>query len=303
MKRLFFAVVVLLSAAIQALAAGFSGGGSTRNSFYVPVLVNPGTVITGADPVTDTTGHTEVACGLVSGERTGVIVFIGQSLSVNEVPTTRVPTYSKNHQLNIWDGKCYQTKESMLGINVSGGLVTDQRGTWMSRLADQMISNNKYDRFVIVPMAVGNTTVGQWADNTASPYLFNNINTVAKRMRDAGLPCTAIHWGQGESDTNAGTSQASYTASLNKVIAAFNRELPGCPILVAKETWNGSAFNSGIQAAQAAVVNSTTVFTGEDVDSIPTTTTYRYDNLHLNELGADTRASAAYTRLVAVLGL
>lgn len=261
----------------------------------------PGLVIVGADPVLSTVGRTVVAPGTTAGERTGVFVIIGQSLSVNEVPTTRIITHVKNHQLNIYDGIVYNTLEPLLGTNVSGGTVFDQRGTWMSRLADNLITHNRYDRVVLVPMAVGGTTVAQWADNSAPPYLYNNIGTVAKRIRDAGLKCTAIHWGQGESDTSAGTLQAAYTASLNKVIAKFNQEIPSCPILVAQESYYYGATSAAVLAAQAAAVNGTTVFAGENLDSLGPA--YRYDNTHLNEAGADQRAVLVEAALVTALGL
>lgn len=261
----------------------------------------PGSVIVGADPVLSTIGRTKVASGTVPGERTGVFVIVGQSLSVNEVPTTRSITQVRNHQLNIYDGIIYNTQEPLLGINVSGGSVTDARGTWMSYLGDNLITNGRYDRVVLVPMAVGGTTVAQWADNSLAPYLYNNIGTVAKRIRDAGLRCTAIHWGQGESDTNAGTSQASYTASLAQVIAKFNNEIPNCPILVAQESYYYGATSPAVLAAQVAAVNGTTVFAGENLELLGSS--YRYDNTHLNEAGAAQRAIMVEAALVAALGL
>jgi hypothetical protein len=298
-KRLALALCLLLVTA--PLAARMAPGGLSRNIFSVFTICPPGSVITGADPVLDTTGRTAVSCCLNAGERTGVFVFIGQSNSVNEVPTVRTPTYAKNHQLNIYDGDCYQTQEPLLGINVSGGTVTDARGTWMSREADRLIADGHLDRVVIVPMAVGATTVGLWADDANAPYLRDLIGTVARRIKAAGLPCTAIHWGQGESDTSAGTTQAAYSAALGTVIATFNRELPGCPILVARESYYYGATSAAVLAAQDAAVNGSTVFAGENLESIGSS--YRYDNTHLSESGADLRAALVEAAMVTALGL
>jgi hypothetical protein len=283
------------------LAARVAPGGLAWNVFSSFSIYPPGGVITGADPVLDTTGRVEVPCALDPSERTGVFVFVGQSLSVNEVPTILTPTYSKNHQLNIYDGKCYRTKEPLLGINVSGGAVTDARGTWMSHFADRMIAGGHLDRPIIVPMAVGGTTVAQWADDASAPYLRNLIGVVARRIQAAGLPCTAIHFGQGESDTSAGTTQAAYAASLAKVIAAFNQEMPGCPIFIARESYYYGATSSAVLAAQDAAVNGVTVFAGENLESLGSS--YRYDNTHLNEAGADARAALVEGVIVAALGL
>ncbi|MBY3225251.1 sialate O-acetylesterase [Rhizobium laguerreae] len=283
------------------MAMIFGGAGLALNNFLSPsaFYVYPaGDVITGAEPVLDLTGRIEVARGDI-GPRTAVIVSIGQSLSVNEVPTPYVPVNTNIDQLNIFDGKLYRAKDPLLGINVSGGTVTDLRGTWMLRMADKLIADGHFDRVILVPMAVGNTRADQWASETTAPYLFNKINVVALRLRDAGLSCTAIMWGQGESDTSAGTSQASYTASLNKIIAEFNHAIPGCPILVAAESYYYGATSAAVVAAQAAVVNGTTVFAGENVDSIGSGG--RYDNTHLNETGADQRATLAVAALMAAL--
>ncbi|MBB3521035.1 sialate O-acetylesterase [Rhizobium sp. BK456] len=280
----------------------FGGSGLAYNRYTSEkayYIYPPGSVITGADPVLDLTGRIEVPKGDLSN--TAVIVVIGQSLSVNEVPTPYVPVNTNIDQINIHDGKLYKAKDPLLGINVSGGTVTDQRGTWMMRMADKLISDGHYDRVILVPMAVGNTRVGQWADPSQAPYLFNIINTVGLRIRDAGLPCTAIMWGQGESDTAANTSQASYAASLQKVIAEFNRAIPGCPVLVAQEAYYYGNTNAGILAAQASVVNNSTVFAGENVELIGPSG--RYDNTHLNEAGAEQRATLAVAALKAALNL
>ncbi|MGO7422628.1 sialate O-acetylesterase, partial [Rhizobium ruizarguesonis] len=253
------------------MAMLFGGAGLAQNNFASPAafyIYPAGDVIAGAEPVLDLTGRVEVARGDI-GPRTAIIVVIGQSLSVNEVPTPYVPVHGGAiDQLNIFDGKLYRAKDPLLGINVSGGAITDLRGTWMLPMADKLIGDGHFDRVILVPMAVGNTRADQWANSASAPYLFNKINVAALRLRDAGLPCTAIMWGQGESDTSAGTSQVAYTASMNKIIAEFNHAIPGCPILVALESYYYGATSAAVLAAQASVVNGTTVFAGENVDSI-----------------------------------
>lgn len=277
----------------------FGGKGLTYNRYTADgaYYIYPSAgVIQWTEPYLDLSDRVETPLG--SLDRTAVIVFIGQSLSVNSVPTAYVPVNTNIDQLNIWDGKLYKAKDPLLGIN---GGDPARRGTWLLRMADKLITDGHYDRVIIVPMAVGNTRVGQWSDPNLEPYLFKRINTVGLRIRDAGLPCTAIMWGQGESDTRDGISQASYTASLQKVINEFNRVIPGCPILVAQEAYIYGTTSSAILAAQASVVNNTTVFAGENVELVPPSG--RYDNTHLNEIGADQRATLAVAALVAALNL
>lgn len=274
----------------------FGGYGLAKNSFLSPdaYYIYPSAgVIAQTEPYLDMTGRVEVERGQID-DRTAVIVFIGQSLSVNSVTTRYVPVNSNIDQLNIWDGKLYKAKDPLLGIN--GGALG---GTWMLPMADKLITDGHFDRVIIVPMAVGNTRVGQWSDPNLAPYLFRRINTVGLRLRDAGLPCTAIMWGQGESDTSAGTSQAAYAAALSKIIAEFNRAIPGAPFLVAQEAYYYGNTSPAILAAQASVVNGTTVFAGENVELIGPSG--RYDNTHLNAAGALQRASLAVAALMAAL--
>lgn len=274
----------------------FGGYSLAKNSFIHPdaYYIYPSAgVIAQTEPYLDMTGRVEVERGQID-ERTAVIVFIGQSLSVNSVTTRYVPVNSNIDQMNIWDGKLYKAKDPLLGIN--GGALG---GTWMLPMADKLITDGHFDRVIIVPMAVGNTRVGQWSDPNLAPYLFRRINSVGLRLRDAGLPCTAIMWGQGESDTSAGTSQAAYAAALSKIIAEFNRAIPGAPFLVAQEAYYYGNTNAGILAAQASVVNGTTVFAGENVELIGPSG--RYDNTHLNAAGALQRASLAVAALMAAL--
>ncbi|TBB27346.1 hypothetical protein ELH48_09380 [Rhizobium ruizarguesonis] len=283
------------------MAMIFGGAGLALNNFLSPgayyIYPSEG-VIQWTEPYLDLSGRVEVGRGSIDS-RTAIIVFIGQSLSVNSVPTAYVPVNPNSiDQLNIWDGKLYRAKDPLLGIN---GGDPAHRGTWLLRMADKLITDGYYDRVIIVPMAVGNTRVGQWSDPGLEPYLFNRINTVGLRLRDAGLPCTAIMWGQGESDTSAGTSQASYAASLQKVIGEFNHAIPGCPMLIAREAYYYGNTSAAVLAAQASVVNNTTVFAGENVELVPPSG--RYDNTHLNEAGADQRATLGVAALVAALGL
>jgi len=286
------------------IVAAFLGYAAiVHNNFTHPdaYYISPAdAVISGAEPVVDLTSRVEVTCSPMS-PGTAVIVVVGQSLSVNSVPTAYTPAQNNVDQLNIYDGKCYKAQDPLLGINVSGAPVTAKRGTWMARLADNLVAHGRFDRVIIVPMGVGATTVDQWASDSTAPYLKNKINAVALRMAQAQIPCTAIMWGQGESDTGAGTSQASYAASLHTVIAEFQRAIPACPMLIARESYYYGSTSSGVVAAQASVVNGTTVFAGEDVDSIPPAG--RYDNTHLNEVGAAMRADLAETAILKALGL
>jgi Carbohydrate esterase, sialic acid-specific acetylesterase len=277
----------------------FLGAALDNNRYPVAMayyIAPPQKTITGTTPFLDLTGRVEVPAGNLS--RTAVLVFAGQT-SVNNVPTPYAPVNGNIDQLNIYDGKLYRAKDPLLGVNLAGLTVSDKRGTWMMRMADKLIADGHYDRVILVPMAIGNTRADQWADAIDTPFLFNNIKVVGLRMRDAGLPCTAILWGQGESDTSAHTSQVAYGGSMRKVIAGFQRAMPGCPFLVAREAYYYGNTSAPILAAQDALVDGKTVFAGENLELVAPSG--RYDDTHLNEEGAEQRAVMAKAALLAVL--
>ena len=252
-------------------------------------IANPGQWIENTDPYVFKGRHELIGCGVTG--KTAVIVVAGQSLNVNGVDSRYTPKQAGNRQMNIYDGKCYTTREPMLGTNGTGG-------TWMARFADNLIEAGKFDRVILVPMAVGNTNVSQWADTKNPPFLGRNIGIVGKRLKNARLTCTAVFYGQGESDTRDDTTKDAYLASLQEVVSLFNQAMPGCPVLVARESYIYGKFGPQIQQAQAAAVNGTTIFAGEDSDSI--SPAGRYDNTHLNSIGAEQRAQMAVNALIAV---
>src|SRR5262245_16246844 len=79
------------------------------------------------------------------------------------------------------------------------------------RLADLLVSNSKFDRVIIVPVAIGGTSVAMWA---TGGVLSNCITAAMARLASRGIVpgmtnvTFAFVWGQGESD--GGTSQAAY---------------------------------------------------------------------------------------------
>lgn len=271
-----------------ALLIFMSGCGSGGGDAATPVVAQDTPApVQFAQPFSDTTGRVVVPCTQPKG--TAVIVVVGQSLSVNNVDSIYAPTQALNHQLHIQDGLCYQTKDPMLGIN-------GELGTWMGRLADKLITDGRYTKVVIVPIGVGATTVAQWAG-----VLKVRIDFTGAQLAAAGLTCTAVLWGQGESDTAAGTTRADYASDLATVISHFNAAMPGCPFFVAREAYYYGVTSPAILAAQDAAPNGVTVFSGENVEAIAASG--RFDNTHLNATGADQRAAMVEARMVSVLGL
>jgi hypothetical protein len=83
---------------------------------------------------------------------------------------------------------------------------------------------------------------------------------------------------------------------LNAIIAKAQAAGFNGRVFVAQETWNAGVTNANVRAAQAAVVNNTTVFSGGDLDTLNATNRLA-DNIHFNDTGAGAAATLVYNAM------
>lgn len=229
-----------------------------------------------------TTGYTEVPCTPVEGQRTAVIIVMGQSLAANTIIGGYTPRHTTNHQLNIYDGKCYLAKSRALGTS-------GVNAAWVGvELADVLIDRGAYDRVVMVPMAIGGTWASEWANVTNKPWLGRRIGNVACMLQSAGLVPTHVVWMQGESDNYSHTTQTAYTAALNAIVGGIRGAGITAPILVNVESWLNGMTYAPVRNAQMAAVGTNGVVAGANMDSL--NNSYRYDGTHLNAAGSTAAA-------------
>jgi len=236
---------------------------------------------------------------LNAGESTLVFALPGQSNSANSGDTIYTPTNAtKVDNFNVFDGGTYRAVDPLLGCTTAD--ISRQGNIW-GRVADKLINAGKCQRVILAPHAYGGTSVAKWAPGG---ILNRRISIVAQRLGVVGLPISAWLWMQGETDNNPlGTTQAAYAASLAGVITTM-RAAYTAPVLIGKCTYINGAVSAGIQAAQVAAVNGTTVFAGADTDTLTGTAVNRLpDDTHFKAAGADAAADLWVTKIVAALGL
>jgi hypothetical protein len=212
-------------------------------------------------------------------ENTGVFIGVGQSnISASENSNYSVTNIARIGNLNIFDGGVYAAQDPLLGTSkYSAG------GCWLSRFADKLIGQAKYDRIIIVPIGIGSTSVSQWA---AGGVFNRRILVAARRCEALGYGVAAFLWAQGETDH--GMAQATYSTALQSVIATPRAGGFNAPWLIGKSTYTQGVTDTAVRSALASVVNGTDIFAGADTDDIGST--YRHDNTHYNATGADTVA-------------
>lgn len=229
-------------------------------------------------------------------KKTLVLISAGQSLRANCCGTLFAPTNaSKIDNFNVNDGAVYDCTGPLLGCtNGSTG-----PGNIMPRVADLLITNNRFDRVIIVPLAIGGSFIADWQDGGAYS---DRVPVAMRRLAARGIVpgvtgvTFAIEWGQGESDGLYGTTQADYTArwmsfKATVIAAGFVGRL-----FVAHESYYAGNTYSAITAAQAAVIDNVTVFAGGNLDTI-TSSGRAGDDLHLNDTGAASAATLIYNAM------
>jgi hypothetical protein len=296
-KMRIWKLLSFLAIAVASASAIARDGGGSIDPFYIQ---NPEQFYYACNgswqcnaPYRDTTGKTQRNTPINTGVRNLVLLVMGQSNNENEAPSAYTPTNgSAIDEFNIYDGSIYAASDPHLGAsynNTGPGLMD-------FRVADSLITSGKFDRVILVPMALGGSNIAMWANGGP----LQNLPCVAmKRLAARGIaPGTnvtfAADWGQGEAEVGLGTSQAAYTASFNQI----KTNLVNCGfsgrIFVNVETLNGTT-SAAVQAAQAAVVDNVTVFAGANLDTMNNTTTFRVDGVHFNDNGSSNGASLKVT--------
>lgn len=259
----------------------FYGGGYSSSDPYLIVDFSSATI-----GYQDIINKTQTPSAITAGEDTLVLIIVGDSLAANCVNSNYVVTQARNTNYNIYSGGCYQTKEPMMGTNISGFTNT---GHWASQLGDRLISGGTTARSYLTTAAVGGTLISQWTQ--ASPQPGQRQGIIARRL--ASISSTflsavntrgAILQVIGSNDTNAGTTSSAFQASQTTAIQLWRDAGLTCPYYVAVDSWFNGTTSSAVTGAQAAVVNGTTIKAGPNLDSI--TSSNRYDNTHWNITGA-----------------
>jgi hypothetical protein len=239
-------------------------------------------------------GRTPVA-SLPIGANTAVIMLFGDSTCSNVVNSFYTPTQTLNENFNVYTGGQYPTSEPVLGCNINSGNLSS--GCYFSRVADNLRAAATFSRVILVPFGVGGSL---FADYAAGGAINGRIAAAYRRIQTAGLTAGHVYWyfQCGANDKNAGVSQASATASLNSIISTI-RGLSSANIFIPTHSNFGLATSAGIQAAQAAVIDNVSVFTGGNMDSLAGSSSNYWDNTHFNATGAAAAATLAANAIAA----
>jgi hypothetical protein len=230
----------------------------------------------------DVSGRDRTSCDVT--RNTAVIVTLGQSNAANYGLAPYTPQRDVVN-FDVYDGNCYRARDPLLGASGMGG-------NFATPLGDILIQRGLYDRVIIAPIAMGGSTVEQWADEGR----FNRrILVLIRRLFDAGLAPTHILWHQGEGNRGEGDGHGrQYRKNLLEVISTFRRYGISAPFFVALATRcgiyprpNGENIREGQRTAVNPLMN---VFLGPDTDQLGDE--YRdSEHCHFNAAGLQRHAA------------
>ena len=278
---------------------------SLRDPYSVGEVIYSTSLIWGRNKgYSDLVGKTMRNTPINPAHKTLVLISAGQSNRTSVAPSAFSPLNSANiDNLNIYDGAIYAAADPMLGCSyIAGGFGVPVIGHVMLRVADLFITAGKFDRVIIVPIAIAATSIANWDNDSV---LEDRIPAAIRRLAARGITPTttgvtmAIEWGQGEGDY--ATPSATYTAALNRIIdRSYDAGFDG-RWFVAKQSYaNGSAFPNVI-AGQIATVDNVDVFLSADSDALigVNRAVYGGDDTHMSDIGNANLATAIYNAMVA----
>lgn len=244
-------------------------------------------------------GRTQVDATLVGGQKTLVIIVLGQSNACAVSPTAYTPTNSLVHNLNIYDGGVYRFKDNPLGCSQTPvGSNQTPAGSWLGRLGDKLINASVAARVIMVPAAMAGSYVRDHDPTLSTTNNYIRLKVALLRCADKGYTPDAIIWMQGEGDNVAGTSQSAYQTALGHIIAQSRSDGYSGPWFINKTTWNAGAASTTIQAAQDATINhGAGIWAGANTDAY--NNTFRQDLCHFTDTGMDNVATDVKTALAA----
>lgn len=292
---------ILLLAASPAFGQG-KGAAALPDPMQLPVIVVP-------------SGRDSLCCGneinsktarnptINTGIRNLVLILDGQSNVNDNHSTAYVPANpTKIDNLNLFDGQIYAATDPLLGSRNDG--LSLGPGNFSLRLADNLITANKFDRVIILIVAISGAPMASLLGTPGTGRYNAAYSRLTGRGITPGLTNTtiAILFGHGEGDCAGGTTQGTYSAGLTTTIAAaraagFTQGL--VPFFVAKQSWVVGVTCAAIQNAQIGIVNHpTNIWLGPDADTLDATNR-QADNIHFNATGAAAYASLWQTALAA----
>lgn len=220
----------------------------------------------------DAKGREEVSCWSIDHDA-AVILAMGQSNAGNYGETLYRPVQPV-FNFNWNDGKCYRAEDPLLGS-------TGDRGSVWTRLGDALVETKRFKQVVIVPIAVGGSSVRDWAGADGPSQRAVRANEALGRI---GLHVTHVLWHQGEADYEM--HKEVYARLFSRMTDYIRANGINAPVFVATATVCNNTGASQIREAQRELpFRLANVFAGPDTDALDSIYDRRDNLCHFSDRG------------------
>lgn len=240
------ALLLLLVIFLVALTVRFTGAGNSSENNKLAIKL---------EKITRVDGEAIVSCEKLAAQKPIVILALGQSNAANhgargidaDVPVAMIA-----------DGKCIMALDPLPGGTGLGGSI------WY-RLPRHFAKLKPRQPIVMSVLAVDATSINEWTKEKS--LLRERLSQQLKSMQAVGMAPKFVLWQQGETDASSGTSQADYSAGLDKLAGILDQEKINAPLVLALSTVCRSEPNAMIRAAiEEKVVSNPRFQLGPDTD-------------------------------------
>jgi hypothetical protein len=220
----------------------------------------------------DTTGREPVSCWSVDPDAP-VILAMGQSNAANYGESRYRPVQDVIN-FNWVDGKCYRAEDPLLGS-------TGDRGSVWTRLGDALIESKRFKQVVIVPIAVGGSSVRDWAGSHGPAQ---RAVQAKEELAKVGLHVTHVLWHQGEADYYM--HKDVYSRLFERMTEYIRFHGINAPVFVATATICNNMGSAQIREAQRELpYRLANVFAGPDTDALDSIYDRRDNLCHFSDRG------------------
>ncbi|WP_276504719.1 sialate O-acetylesterase [Terrimonas pollutisoli] len=211
--------------------------------------------------------------------KTMIALTFGQSNAGNYGQRAYTPRNANVY--NYYKGKLYTAKDPLFGATRSVG-----GGSVWSQLGDMLIDSGLYSKVIIIPIAVGGSSIERWATGDC----FDKLQQTLNYLDSQHIRLTHIFWHQGETDNILNTSTAKYKEQLGAILQTIRKTQSADLYISLASFYSGSVtkplgIDSAIRKAQQEFINENkTVLEGPDTDTL-IHAIHRYDSVHFSDFG------------------
>jgi hypothetical protein len=230
-------------------------------------------------------GKIEIGCPS-QDEMTAVLLVLGQSNAANYQGQRHQS--ADDRTINFIAGRCYRAASPLLGAD-------GQMGETWTLLGAKLIQSGLYRTVILIPAAVGGSSVHRWAKGGD----LNAMMVAVIRMAEARYTITGVLWDQGATDFTLGTPEDSYRSDLRSLIDTIRGQGVRAPFFITRcsvgaENWSE---DNAVARAQASLADSQQgIFDGPNTDH-DVTPLDRYDGYHFAASGQE-KYTDAWIRLL-----